>query len=216
MGYNTKMKHLTNLFKLMQLTRSQPLYGYVIGGVQKNDLSNLAEHHYLVTFIAWQLARQVKSKGANINVEKVLEFAMVHDIGELFGGYISMPYARANPKAREYAKAFEEENQKFLSKFFGSEEAYFKKLGHEILDAKSDEALIAKIADYLEHIHYKQYIKVISQKTDIDSLRPVLKLKISKIKDPVAKKEIDKFTKDWLKNVSKKEIPEILYNTKGK
>lgn len=200
----------------MQLTRSQPLYGYVIGGVQKNDLSNLAEHHYLVTFIAWQLARQVKSKGANINVEKVLEFAMVHDIGELFGGDISMPYARANPKAREYAKAFEEENQKFLSKFFGSEEAHFKKLGHEILDAKSDEALIAKIADYLEHIHYKQYIKVISQKTDIDSLRPVLKLKISKIKDPVAKKEIDKFTKDWLKNVSKKEIPEILYNTKGK
>src|SRR3989344_5119270 len=111
------MKHLTNLFKLMQLTRSQPLYGYVVGGVQKNDLSNLAEHHYLVTFIAWQLARQIKSKGANINVEKVLEFAMVHDIGELFGGDISMPYARANPKAREYAKAFEEENQKFLSKF---------------------------------------------------------------------------------------------------
>jgi len=210
------MKHLTNLFKLMQLTRSQPLYGYVVGGVQKNDLSNLAEHHYLVTFIAWQLARQIKSKGANINVEKVLEFAMVHDIGELFGGDISMPYARANPKAREYAKAFEEENQKFLSKFFGSEEDYFKKLGHEILDAKSDEALITKIADYLEHIHYKQYIKTISQKTDIDSLVPVFKLKISRIRDPIAKKELNKFTKDWLKNISKKEIPEILYNTKDK
>ena len=200
----------------MQLTRSQPLYGYVVGGVQKNDLSNLAEHHYLVTFIAWQLARQIKSKGANINVEKVLEFAMVHDIGELFGGDISMPYARANPKAREYAKAFEEENQKFLSKFFGSEEDYFKKLGHEILDAKSDEALITKIADYLEHIHYKQYIKTISQKTDIDSLVPVFKLKISRIRDPIAKKELNKFTKDWLKNISKKEIPEILYNTKDK
>lgn len=94
------MKHLTNLFKLMQLTRSQPLYGYVIGGVQKNDLSNLAEHHYLVTFI--------------------------------------------------------------------------------------------------------------------DSLVPVLKLKISRIKDPIAKKELNKFTKDWLKNISKKEIPEILYNIKDK
>jgi len=174
------MNHLTNLFKLMELTRSQPQYGYALAGIQQDELSNLAEHHYLVTFIAWQLASQVKKAGAKIDVEKVLEFGLVHDLGELFGGDISMPYAKANPKARKHAKAFEEENQRFLSKFFGNQSEHFKELGHKILDAKSDEAIIAKIAD------------------------------------PIAKKELGKFINDWTSDITKKEIPEILYENAEK
>ena len=68
------MENLTNLFKLMELTRSQPQYGYALSGIQQDELSNLAEHHYLVTFIAWQLAAHVKGAGAKIDIQKVLEF----------------------------------------------------------------------------------------------------------------------------------------------
>lgn len=200
----------------MELTRSQPQYGYALAGIQQDELSNLAEHHYLVTFAAWQLARQVKNAGAKIDVQKVLEFSLIHDLGELFGGDISMPYAKANPKAREYAKAFEEENQKFLSRFFGDEQEYFKELGHEILDAKSDEALISKIADYIEVTHYKQYVKVFSKKFDIDLIEPKLQSVISKMKDPIAKKFLSKFIKNWSEDIVKKEIPEILYEKKDK
>jgi len=121
-----------------------------------------------------------------------------------------MPYARSNPKARVHAKAFEEENQKFLSKFFGNQQDHFKKLGYEILDAKSDEAIIAKIADYIEVTHYKQYVKVFS-KFDMELIEPKLQSVISKMKDPVAKKELGKFVKKWAKDINKKEIPEILY-----
>jgi 5'-deoxynucleotidase YfbR-like HD superfamily hydrolase len=154
------MKKLTDLFTLMELTRSMPQYGYILSGVKRDDLSNLAEHHYLVTFIAWQIALHLKSKGAKLNVGKVMEFAMVHDLGELFGGDISMPYAKVNPKAREYAKMFEEENQRFFAKFFGEQEDHFKNLGHEILDAVSDEALVAKFSDYIEHAHFKNFLKL--------------------------------------------------------
>src|SRR3989344_1667843 len=209
------MKHLTNLFKLMELTRSQPQYGYALAGIQQDELSNLAEHHYLVTFIAWQLASQVKKAGAKIDVSKVLEFGLVHDLGELFGGDISMPYARVNPKAREYAKAFEEENQKFLSKFFGNQSEHFKELGHEILDAKSDEAIIAKIADYIEVTHYKQYVKAFS-KFDTDLIKPKLASMIEKMADPIAKKELGKFINNWTSDIAKKEIPEILYENAEK
>ncbi|MDO8589991.1 MAG: HD domain-containing protein [bacterium] len=209
------MEHLTNLFKLMELTRSQPQYGYALAGIQQDELSNLAEHHYLVTFIAWQLASQVKKAGAKIDIRKVLEFGLIHDLGELFGGDISMPYARANPKAREYAKAFEEENQKFLSKFFGNQSEYFKELGHEILDAKSDESLIAKIADYIEATHYKQYVKVFS-KFDTDLIKPKLASMVEKMTDPIAKKELGKFINDWTSDITKKEIPEILYENTEK
>src|SRR3989344_6370229 len=204
------MKHLTNLFKLMELTRSQPQYGYALAGIQQDELSNLAEHHYLVTFIAWQLASQVKKAGAKINISKVLEFGLVHDLGELLGGDISMSYARANPKARKHAKAFEEENQRFPSKFFGNQSQHFKELGHDILDAKSDEAIIAKMADYIEVTHYKQYVKVFS-KFDTDLIKPKLVSMIEKMTDPVAKKELGKFVNDWTNDITKKEIPEILY-----
>lgn len=209
------MEHLTNLFKLMELTRSQPQYGYALAGIQQDELSNLAEHHYLVTFMAWQLAAQVNKSGAKIDIQKVLEFGLIHDIGELFGGDISMPYARSNPKAREYAKAFEAENQKFLAKFFGSGSEHFKDLGHEILDAKSDEAIIAKIADYLEVTHYKQYVKNFP-KFDIDLIKPKLASMIAKMADPIAKKELAKFIDKWTSDITKKEIPEILFENAEK
>jgi len=204
------MKHLTNLFKLMELTRSQPQYGYALAGIQQDELSNLAEHHYLVTFTGWQIASHLKQAGAKIDIQKVLEFCLIHDLGELFGGDISMPYARSNPKAREHAKAFEKENQRFLSKFFGSQSEHFKELGHEILDAKSDEAKVAKIADYIEVTHYKQYVKVFS-KFDTDLIKPKLDSMVEKIQDPIAKKELSKFIDSWIENLSKKEIPEILF-----
>ncbi|OHB15498.1 MAG: hypothetical protein A2431_00800 [Candidatus Zambryskibacteria bacterium RIFOXYC1_FULL_39_10] len=199
----------------MELTRSQPQYGYALAGIQQDELSNLAEHHYLVTFTAWQLASQVKKAGAKIDIQKVLEFCLIHDLGELFGGDIAMPYARANPKAKIHAKAFEEENQRFLSKFFGNQSDYFKELGREILNAKSDECIIAKIADYIEVTHYKQYVKVFS-KFDTDLVKPKLMEMIGKMKDPIAKRELNKFIKSWTVNISKKDIPEILYENAEK
>ena len=98
------------------------------------------------------MAKNLKALGANLNVEKVLEYAMVHDLGELLGGDISMPYARANRKAYRLAKAFEMENQRYLSKFFGKLAKNYRQLGAEVLNAKTDEARIAKISDYFSKI----------------------------------------------------------------
>ena len=142
----------------MELMRSQPQYGYALSGIPKAELSDLAAHHYLVTFMAWQLARHCQRAGAKINIERVLEFAMLHDLGELFGGDIAMPYGKVNPRARKLAKAFERENQKFMARFFGADKKYISRLTDEILTAKSDEGIIAKVADYLEVTHYKLYV----------------------------------------------------------
>ena len=38
------MKHLTNLFKLIELTRSQPQYGYALSGVQQDEMSNFVRN----------------------------------------------------------------------------------------------------------------------------------------------------------------------------
>ena len=203
------MKSLTDLFKLIELTRSMPQYGYALSGIKQDDLSNLAEHHYLVTFIAWQLARHVIKKGAQVDLAKVLEFALIHDLGELFGGDIAMPYAKANPKARELAKAFEAENQSYLSKFFGEDRQYFADLSAEILDAQSNESIIAKIADYIEVTHYKLYMKEMT-KADIELVAPKLEKVIDKMSDEVAKEALKKFVNDWSSELPGKTVMEML------
>jgi 5'-deoxynucleotidase YfbR-like HD superfamily hydrolase len=194
------MKKLVRLFDLIQYTRSMPQYGYVLSGIRQNDLSNLAEHHYLVSFIAWQLAHYVKAKGAEINIQRVMEFGMIHDLGELFGGDIAMPYAKANPKAREYAKAFEAENHKYLSKFFGDQSEYFQQLADEIMDAKSDESIIAKLADYIEVTHYKKYMDKYRD-SDVELVRSKLLFLIDQMADPISKKTLLQLITDWFEEL---------------
>ena len=187
------MDHLTKLFNLLEITRNQPQYGYAIWGGNVR-MGNLAEHHYMVSMIAWQLASSVNAVGAKLDIAKVFEFASIHDLGELFGGDISMPYAKANPKAREYAKKFESENHAFIARYFGDQSKHFKELSNEILEADSDEARIVKVADYIEVTHYKFFIGRLVT-SDIELVAGKLKEKIDGMKDTVAKKELIVFVK---------------------
>ena len=71
------MQHLTKLFKLMEITRTQPQYGYNIAGVSKDHMSDLAQHHYLVTFMGWQIARALRAADYEVNLERVMEVRAV-------------------------------------------------------------------------------------------------------------------------------------------
>jgi putative hydrolase of HD superfamily len=194
------MEKIIDLINLLQITRAQPQYGYAVGG-GNTRIGNLAEHHYLVTMVGWQLTSLVNEKGAKIDTFKVIKFCLLHDIGEIFGGDIGMYYAKANPKAREYAKMFEEENQKFLANFFGEKKEILK-LTKEILDSKSDEAHIAKVADYLEVTHYKLFNGQL-QKKDVELVAPKLAEKIKKIKNKIARDTLLMFTESWKEKMLK-------------
>ncbi len=188
------METVVELINLLQMTRVQPQYGYAIAGGNAR-LGNLAEHHYLVTMLAWQLCELVNSKGAKIDTYKVVKFSLLHDVGELFGGDISMYYAKANPQARTYAKQFEEENQKFLSGYFSNKDEVLA-LTKEILESASDEAHISKVADYLEVTHYK-FFNGMLEKKDIEMIAPKLAEKIEKMQDIIARTELLAFVESW-------------------
>ncbi len=196
------MQHLTRLFKFLEITRAQPQYGYVLANIPKSELSDLAQHHYLVTFFGWQLARLLNRKGAKINVEKVLAYCLVHDLGELLGGDISMPYGRVNPKAKKLARAFEYENIKYISKFFGQDEAYIRGLGLEVNEFKNDESIIAMISDVIECTHYKIY-KNRFIPLDVKMAKEKIEKHISRLKDKAAKRELNEFLKKWYKELPK-------------
>lgn len=195
------MKKLASLLNLVECTRSMPQTGYALLGIPASELSNLAEHHYLVSFIGWQIATHLKNSGAKIDVQKVMELCMIHDLGELLGGDIAMPYAKANPKAREYAKLFESENLKYLGNYFGDKK-HFKDLANEVLDGKSDESIVAKIADYMEVIHYRRYAKAIKENDHL-SMKEKLILMVEGIEDIVSRKALLKILDEWSDDFSK-------------
>ena len=194
------MEKIINLINLLEITRIQPQYGYAIAG-GTGKISDLAQHHYLVTMLGWQLSESVNSKGAKIDTYKVLKFCLLHDVGEIFGGDIGMYYAKANPIALSLAKQFEEENQKFLSKYFSNENEV-RELAKEILASSSDEAHIAKVADYIEVTHYKLFSAQLKKK-DIELIVPKLIEKIEKIKDKIAKENLLKFIETWKQKMLK-------------
>ncbi len=203
------MKNLTNLFKLMELTRAQVQQGYLLSGIPRERISNLAEHHYLVTFIGWQLALNLKQAGAPIDVQKVMELCLVHDLGELMGGDISALYAKMNPLAKVKAVAFEEENQKYLASFFGNNSNHYRKLSAEIMKATTDEGIIFKVADYMECLNYKVYVGHFvesDRKFNIDKMSKFL----AKIKNNKTRKLTQDFVRDWLKSVDKHDYIQIL------
>jgi 5'-deoxynucleotidase YfbR-like HD superfamily hydrolase len=195
------MENMTRLFHVLELTRNQPQTGYMIWGGDVR-LGNLAEHHYMVLMIAWQLGHMVQKVGAHIDLLKIFEFAAVHDIGELFGGDISMPYGKINPTAKKYAKMLEAENQRFISRFFGIFSRRFRLLSKEILSAVSDEARIVKIADYIEITHYKFFIgKFVA--FDIGLVADKIRQMIEGISDEKARTCLRKFVDSWQKEMPK-------------
>ncbi len=174
-------------------------------------MSNLAEHHYLVTFMAWQLAEWLNKRGSKLDIGKVLKYCLVHDLGELLGGDISMHYATANPKARTLAKKFEEENREFLAKLFHDDGKNFLELHQEMSDRSTDEVVVAKIADYIEPSHYKFYINQLT-KSNLEMIRIKMYEMAHRAKDTTTQKNLKTFISEWIKDLPEGDVQTAILN----
>ncbi len=208
------MNHLTKLFRFLQLTRAQNQYGYILSEIPKSDLSDLAQHHYLVTAFAWQLGRYVQRQGHTINMERVLEICIMHDLGEVFGGDIAMPYAKANPAANKLAKEFEAENLRFIGTLFGDDQAHFSELTKEAATYTSAEGVVAKIADYVECTHYKLYMRRLTP-GDVDMIIQRLHDIVNKLEDTALATTLHDFLDMWKQEVSIENQPELFEQFKA-
>lgn len=202
------MKNLTDLFKLVEITRDQPQYGYNLAGLHKYELSDLAQHHYLATFITWQLGLLLQEAGGKVNIFRAMEISMMHDLGELFGGDICHYYAKANPTARTLAKQYERENNNFLSQYF-HDKNYYMDLVKEMEEVRTDESIVAKTADYMEVLHYKQRI----QKLDAQDLGPFMdgiRKRALELQDEQSRKTLSEFLDSWSQELPHKNTIDII------
>ncbi len=192
------MTDQSRLFHLFELTRNQPQYGFALSGVPKSQLPDIAQHHYVVSLVGWQLAKQVIDAGAHIDLARVLELCLIHNLGTLFGGDIAMPYAKANPAANTKAKEFEAENQRYFSSLFPDPKYYFG-LFTDASTPTTDEARLTKIATYIEVSNCKAFITGTMTPGDIQMMLPRLRSYVSDFKDPIAKKVLGDFIETWAK-----------------
>ncbi|MDP3992931.1 MAG: HD domain-containing protein [bacterium] len=206
------MDKLHRFLRLVQTTRAMPQTGYVISGIQKAELSDLAQHHYLVTITGWYIAKLVRQKGGKVDLERVLEICLIHDLGELFGGDIAMPYAKANPKARKLAKQFEQENQRFLARFL-TDINQVEQLFRDTLIIGSVESTVAKVADYIEVTEYKNYIGRLTE-GDITMVVKKMTKMLSGLKNKRVRNALSEIINDWSTAISARTENELFEEAK--
>lgn len=201
------MKNLLKLLSILQLTKEQPCTGYLSAGVRHTEAPSLAEHHYTTTLNAYFILQRIKKAGGIIDERKVLLMLMIHDLPELFGGDIAAPLNRKYPDLREYKNKIGERAVEMMCDFLEAEEAEEFKKTHEELDSyTTDESVVAKIFDqmdhqfFLEHLNYHtKYNHGKEDYRDAFVKNHILSL-TAKIKDEKTKKVMDDFLLEFWNN----------------
>ena len=201
------MTNLIKLFSILQLTKEQPLTGYLTAGIKQHETCTLAEHHYTATLLGWLIVGKIKQAGGKINERTVIFMLMIHDLSELFGGDIAGPLNRKYPDLREYKDKIGERAIELLTSYLDESAATeWKTLWQQMIKADTDEAIVVKICDqmdhqfFLEHHNYKT--KYNPNHTDY---RPIFIEKhihalTSRIKDEKTRATVNSFLKEFNTN----------------
>ncbi len=82
------LKDLLEVFLTLQITKELPRQGFIYSGFKRNDADSVAAHSFNVVAFAYLLSRELKNSGTNVDCDKVLKMAVLHDMGEAITGDI--------------------------------------------------------------------------------------------------------------------------------
>jgi len=145
-------------FVSLQAMKELRRQGGVFYGERMMEADTVAGHSFTVTCLAWFLAVSFKAEdcGSDINVQKVLEMGLCHDMPEAITGDIPAPFKR-KLKGLGMGRKLEEAELEVFKELA----APLEKLGMKLPDIlkeygkmDSKEAAIVKVADRLDaYVH---------------------------------------------------------------
>jgi putative hydrolases of HD superfamily len=83
-----EIKDLLEVFLTLQVTKELPRQGFLYSGFKRNEADSVAAHSFSVVSLSYLLARELRKRGMQINVERVFNIALFHDMGEAITGDI--------------------------------------------------------------------------------------------------------------------------------
>lgn len=142
-GEKDETARLVELFAEIMRLKAVPRTGWLLRGVR--DVESVADHSYGVAVISLFLADRAKHSGLEVDTERVLRMALIHDLTETRTGDLPRTYkdyidpaelsAADDRIAEEMLEGLNEENLKAR---------------HEYEERKSLEARIVKAADKID------------------------------------------------------------------
>ena len=144
------LSFLQEALRLKRMVRS----GWIYSGVSKADTESVADHSYMITLLTLILAIKEKEKGNDINIEKTLVMAILHDLPESVSQDLDRRIRKYSPKKYdEFKTDLDTEAIKHLfNKLPGKTSDYLLEIFQEFHAKKSLEARIVMEADRLETI----------------------------------------------------------------
>ncbi len=142
METNATIAFLAELIRLKALPRT----GWLLRGVR--DVESIADHVFGVAWIAMLLADRAVARGMQVNVEKVLRMALLHDLSETRTGDLPTTIKPYFPG--DTLKQADEQAAHEILQPLGEAGANYLALWHEYEQRASLEARIVKAADKLD------------------------------------------------------------------
>ncbi|MBL8203153.1 MAG: HD family hydrolase [Blastocatellia bacterium] len=136
------IEFLTELIRLKALPRT----GWLLRGVR--DAESIADHLFGVAWIAMLLADRANARGRQVNVEKVLRMALLHDLSEARTGDLPATIKPYFPG--DTLKQADEQATRDVLQPLGEFGANYLTLWYEYEQRSSLEARIVKAADKLD------------------------------------------------------------------
>lgn len=193
------MKDLLTFLSILQLTKEQPLTGYLSGGIRLHECPSLAEHHYTAAMIGYFLAQKIKEAGGVLDERKLLLMLLFHDLGELFGGDIASPLSRKYPDLREYKDKIGNRAMRMLSEILGdAASGEFRAIYDECEHGTSDEKIVAKIVDQMDHQFFMEHLNYSQRTAGADHRRRYIATHIVEKADLIRNEKTKAAVKEFL------------------
>jgi putative hydrolase of HD superfamily len=145
-GRVTVFRMLATLIELQRLKRLERT-GWTLRGLP-NGTESVASHSFGVCVTAMMLADEVKARGLELNCERVLRMALLHDWAETRVG--DLPRTAAGYFGAEVRRQAETLAFADIVNGVGSAESEYRKLYHDYEQRDSLEARLVKAADVID------------------------------------------------------------------
>lgn len=141
-----KLSELLEVYLTVHITKELPRQGFLHSGFKINEADSVAAHSFSVCIFSYLLAQHLKKEGWDIDSDKVLKIALVHDLGEAITGDIG---TYAKDLAREAFHKIENQAFKLLIRNMDNKEELVKYF-EEYQKLETKEAQLVKMVDALD------------------------------------------------------------------